>query len=119
MYEIFKELTFEAAHSLPHLPDSHKCYHVHGHSYKVRVAVRGPIDPQTHFVVDYADIKDAWEPLYDRLDHKFLNEVYGLEISTSEALSQWIFDRLKASLPGLYSVTVNETATAGCTYQED
>lgn len=119
MLEVFKEFSFEASHSLPHLPEGHKCRRLHGHSYKVHVSVRGDVDPVTRFVVDYADIGDAWSPLYAMLDHHFVNEIPGLEISTSEALAEWIYRRLKVKLPGLYSVTVRETATAGCTYCDD
>ena len=116
MLTIFKEFGFEAAHSLPHLPPDHKCHRVHGHSYRVRVEVTGPVDPATKFVVDYADISRAWKPIYEMLDHRFINDVPGLEVSTSEALAMWIADRLKPSLPDLSRVIVCETATAGCIY---
>ena len=117
-FTIFKDFTFEAAHSLPHLPESHKCHHVHGHSYKVTVFASGPINESTGFVVDYADLSDAWSVLYDQLDHKFINDVPGLEISTSEALSQWIYRRMRKAVPQVDKVIVRETATAGCEYTE-
>lgn len=114
--KVFKEFRFEAAHSLPHLPEGHKCRRPHGHSYLVRVTVEGDIDPETGMVVDYALISEKFEKLiFDVLDHRDLNEVEGLEISTSEVLSRWIWKRLRSGLP-VTEVLVRETPTAGAVY---
>lgn len=114
---IFREFTFEAAHRLPHLPPEHKCTRLHGHSYRVQVAVAGPIDAPLGWVMDFGDIKAAWKPLDDELDHYYLNDIEGLENPTSENLATWIWARLSGSLPGLESVTVRETCTSGCIYR--
>lgn len=114
--EIFKQFTFEAAHRLPHVPAGHKCSRLHGHSYRVEVHVRGPIDPTLGWVVDFADLRDAFEPLRARLDHYYLNEIEGLENPTSERLARWIWDRLKPLLPLLSKIVVRETCTSGCVY---
>ncbi len=63
--DIFKEFTFEAAHRLPHVPEGHKCARLHGHSFRVELHVRGPVDRATGWVMDFADIKRAFQPLYD------------------------------------------------------
>ena len=39
------------------------------------------------------------EPLIERLDHYYLNEIDGLENPTSEVLARWLWDRLRISLP--------------------
>jgi 6-pyruvoyltetrahydropterin/6-carboxytetrahydropterin synthase len=117
--EIFKEFTFEAAHRLPNVPPGHKCARLHGHSYRVEIHVRGPIDPTLGWIVDFADLREAFEPLRARLDHYYLNEVEGLENPTSENLARWIWTRLKPSLPPLSQVVVRETCTSGCVYQGD
>ena len=114
--EIFKQFTFEAAHRLPHVPAGHKCSRLHGHSYRVEVHVRGPIDPTLGWVVDFADLRDAFEPIRARLDHYYLNEIEGLENPTSERLARWIWDRLKPQLPLLSKIVVRETCTSGCVY---
>lgn len=114
--EIFREFTFEAAHRLTHLPDSHKCSRLHGHSYRVEVRVSGPVGEDTDWVMDFADIKHAFAPLHDQLDHRYLNEVVGLGNPTSENLARWIWDRLAAELP-LSEVVVRETCTSGCAYR--
>lgn len=114
--EIFKEFGFEAAHRLPNVQPGHKCARLHGHSYRVEIHVRGPIDPTQGWVMDFADIKTAFRPLLDRLDHYYLNEVEGLENPTAEELARWIWRRLLPALPGLSRVVVRETCTSGCTY---
>lgn len=114
--EIFKEFTFEAAHRLPNVPVGHKCARLHGHSFRVEVHVRGPVQEHTGWVIDFSDIKAAFAPLHDVLDHNFLNEVEGLSNPTSENLARWIWRRLRAALPSVSKIVVRETCTSGCTY---
>ena len=77
--DVFKIFTFESAHSLPNVSPEHKCARLHGHSFRVEIHVGGPVDPQAGWVMDFADIKRAFQPLYDELDHHYLNEVEGLK----------------------------------------
>jgi 6-pyruvoyltetrahydropterin/6-carboxytetrahydropterin synthase len=114
--EIWKEFTFEAAHRLPHVPPGHKCARLHGHSYRVRLTVRGEPDPQLGWVVDFDEIRRAFEPIRARLDHYYLNEVEGLENPTSELLARWIWERLQPALPVLFRVEVMETCTSGARF---
>ena len=114
--EIFREFTFEAAHRLTHVPEGHKCGRLHGHSYRVEIHVAGPVGEQTGWVMDFKEIKDAFAPLHDKLDHRDLNEVDGLGNPTSENVARWIWDRLTDALP-LSEVVVRETCTSGCAYQ--
>jgi 6-pyruvoyltetrahydropterin/6-carboxytetrahydropterin synthase len=117
--EIWKEFTFEAAHLLPNVPDDHKCKRLHGHSYRVRVCVEGELDPTLAWVLDFAEVAAAFEPIRLRLDHYYLNEIEGLENPTSEVLAKWIWARLRPALPNLSRVEVSETCTAGCVYRGD
>ena len=117
MFEIFKEFSFEAAHRLPNVPEGHKCARLHGHSFHVRVTLRGALEAGTGWVRDFADVKRAIAPLHDRLDHRYLNEIEGLENPTSEVLSRWIWHHLAPVLPGLSAVEVRETCTSGCVYR--
>ncbi|GAB25114.1 putative 6-pyruvoyltetrahydropterin synthase [Gordonia polyisoprenivorans NBRC 16320 = JCM 10675] len=114
--EIFREFEFEAAHYLPHVPHGHKCRNLHGHSYHVRIDVRGPIDPEHGWVLDYADIDHAFAGLHRQLDHHCLNDIEGLDNPTSEMLAIWIWDRLPADLPRT-CVTVWESKRGGCVYR--
>ena len=113
---IFKALTFEAAHRLPNVPPGHKCGRLHGHSFRLRLYVSGPVDEITGWVIDFSEIKQAFHPLYDQLDHHYLNEVPGLENPTSENLARWIWRNLRPKLPGLSRVEIFETCTSGCVY---
>lgn len=115
--EIFKTFTIEAAHLLPNVPENHKCRRLHGHSFRIEIRVAGPVQPQAGWIMDFADISRAFQPLYDQLDHHYLNEIAGLENPTSEHLARWIWDRLKPALPLLSEVMVRETCTAGCVYR--
>lgn len=115
--EIFKVFSLEAAHRLPNVPAGHKCARMHGHSFRVEVHVLGPVGADTGWVIDFAEVKAAFQPIHDQLDHNCLNEVKGLENPTSENLARWIWSRLKAELPLLSKVVVCETCTSGCVYR--
>ena len=114
---IWKEFTFEAAHRLPNVPDGHKCARLHGHSFRVAVHVSGALHPDQAWVRDFADLGEAWAPLHAQLDHRYLNEIAGLENPTSEILAKWIWERLAPRLPGLTRIVVQETCTTGCIYE--
>ena len=115
--ELRKSFQFEAAHALPHVPADHKCRRLHGHSFVVEIVVEGPLDPRFGWVMDYADIKAAFKPFWEQLDHHYLNEVPGMENPTSEVVAIWIWDRLKPLLPLLTEIVVAETCTAKCVYR--
>ena len=114
--EIFKSFTLEAAHRLPNVPPGHKCARLHGHSFRVELHVSGEVGERTGWVMDFGDIKAAFKPLYERLDHHYLNDIPGLDNPTSENLAIWIWDQLKPALPLLGAVVVHETCTSGCRY---
>jgi 6-pyruvoyltetrahydropterin/6-carboxytetrahydropterin synthase len=114
--EIFKEFRIEAAHLLPNVPEGHKCRRLHGHSFRIGVHVEGTVGDDTGWVMDFADLSAAFAPLFDQLDHRYLNDVPGLENPTSEHLARWVWDRLVPDLPGLSRVVVRETCTSGCSY---
>lgn len=118
--EIHKTFRFEAAHRLPNVPPDHKCARLHGHSFRVTVTVAGPLDAKLGWVVDFAQIEEAWRPLHAVLDHNYLNEVPGLENPTSELLGQFILERLKVAGATVRRVKVSETCVSSCTvYAED
>ncbi len=114
--EIYKEFTFEAAHLLPNVPEGHKCKRLHGHSFKVTIYVSGKVGITTGWIMDFATIKNAFNPLYEILDHNYLNNISGLENPTSENLAIWIWQHLKPKLPELSKVAIQETCNSGCIY---
>lgn len=115
--EIYKEFMFESAHRLPNVEAGHKCGRLHGHSFKVTIFAQGPVGESTGWVIDYSDMKKAFNPIWERLDHHYLNDIPGLENPTSEVMAKWIWKELKPSLPELSKILINETCTSGCLYQ--
>jgi 6-pyruvoyltetrahydropterin/6-carboxytetrahydropterin synthase len=115
--EIFKVFHVDAAHRLPHVPPGHKCAHLHGHSFRIEIHIKGPVDPTLGWVIDFTDIVRAFQPLHDQLDHKYLNDIEGLNNPTSENLAVWIWERLCSVLPQLSKVVVQESPESGCIYQ--
>lgn len=115
--DLYKVFTIEAAHLLPNLPEGHKCRRLHGHSFQIEVHVTGPLDPHLGWVMDFADISQHIKPVFEQLDHHYLNEISGLENPTSENLAIWVWKKLKPGLPQLSSIHVRETCTSGCVYR--
>lgn len=115
--ELATTFTFEAAHQLHRAPAGSKCSRLHGHSWKVDVLVEGELDEEYGWVVDFDEIARAFEPVYDELDHRHLNDIEGLQTPTSEHVAIWIWDHLSDALPQLSGITVHETCTARCTYR--
>jgi len=115
--DISKTFRIESAHRLPNVPDGHKCARLHGHSFRVEVTVRGAVNPESGWLMDFGELKEKFKPLEEQLDHRFLNEIPGLENSTSENIARWVWQRLKPQVPQLFSVTVFETCTSRCVYR--
>lgn len=116
--ELSKTYRFEAAHRLPQVPERHKCFRLHGHSFQIEVTVAGEVDESKGWLFDFAEITEVVEPiLQGELDHRTLNEVPGLENATSERLCLWLWRRFKPALPSLVAITVHETCAARCTYR--
>lgn len=116
-FTLSKRFRFEAAHFLPLVAQEHPCRRLHGHSYRIGVAVRGPVDPQTGWFVDYGELSHSVREVLRPLDHNLLNAVPGLENPTSELLAAWLWGNLKERVPGLARITVMETCQTRCTYE--
>jgi 6-pyruvoyltetrahydropterin/6-carboxytetrahydropterin synthase len=66
--------------------------------------------------MDFAELRRIFKPVFDQLDHHYLNEIEGLENPTSENLAKWIWQQLTPWLAGLSKIIVQETCNAGCIY---
>ena len=117
--KITQAFTFEAAHRLPNVPPTHRCFRMHGHSYRVELQVAGPADAHSGWVIDFYDVEAAFAPTLAELDHHCLNEIEGLENPTAEHIAAWIWHRVKPALPGLSSVKVMETPMSWAEYDGD
>lgn len=114
---IVQAFRFEAAHRLPAVPPQHRCFALHGHSYRVELQLEGPVDPETGWVIDFFEIESAFAPVLAMLDHHYLNEVIGLENPTAENIATWIWHRMRPALPLLTAVAVHETADCRAEYR--
>ena len=115
--ELTKEYRFEAAHSLPRVPEGHKCARLHGHSYKIELEARGAVNGDSGWLVDFGVLDEAWAAMHALFDHRCLNDVPGLENPTSENLAVYIWNQLRPRVPALSAITVWEIADAKCTYR--
>ena len=95
-----KDFEFESAQSLPQFPEGHKCRNVHGHSFKITISVRGPVDEASGIFYDHAAISDAMRPIIAQLDHAYLNDIAGLENPTIELMARWFWEKLAAAVAG-------------------
>jgi 6-pyruvoyltetrahydropterin/6-carboxytetrahydropterin synthase len=112
---ITKIFHFESAHYLP--GHRGKCAHLHGHSYKLEVTLRGPIknapgESDHGMVMDFGDLSSLMKAsVIERLDHEEIGAVTGLH-TTAENLAHWIWDELVTHglpEPLLYRIRLWET----------
>ena len=115
--EIFKVFKFDAAHRLPNVGEGHKCSELHGHSFRVEIHVEGSVDPHSGWVMDFADIDEIFQPMLDQLDHRYLNDIEGLDNPTSENIARWIWKHFHLKLPQLIKIVVQESPESGCVYR--
>ena len=116
MMELFFRFDFAAARRLPQLPADHPCQRVHGHTFMIELTVRGDVGPNHYWIVDFDEIDRLTADLKGALDHRYLNDVPGLENPTTEMLAQWLWQRLASAVPGLYRIMAQEHPTRGVAY---
>ncbi|HVM86961.1 MAG TPA: 6-carboxytetrahydropterin synthase QueD [Puia sp.] len=116
---IFKDVNFDAAHLLPKVPNGHPCKKLHGHTYTLRVYVKGTVQEETGWVMDFGQLKKNVQEIIGALDHQYLNEIPGLENPTCEHIVIWIWEQLKNKIPGLAKLELMETTSAGAVYEGD
>ncbi|HYC28742.1 MAG TPA: 6-carboxytetrahydropterin synthase QueD [Chitinophagaceae bacterium] len=114
--EIYKEFSFDSAHFLPNVPVGHKCREMHGHTYRLKVFIKGELDPELGWIMDFKDLKEALLPVIEQLDHKLINNIQGLQNPTAENITVWIWQQIKPSLPLLSRIELYETPTTGVIY---
>lgn len=134
MFYITKIFHFEAAHALNGYDG--KCRNIHGHSYEMRVTVKGmplnePGNPKNGMVIDFHDLKAIVnQEVIEKLDHSFIignnmpkdfveitkqnfDKVVELPYQpTTENMLADFAQRIKHRLPqhvDLYSITLQET----------
>lgn len=114
---IYKIFRFDSAHYLPNVPADHKCGGMHGHTYTLKISISGKSSIYTGWIMDFSDLKDIVSPWIALLDHQVLNNVEGLENPTSENLCLWLWKKIKAEVPNLCRIELNETPDSGVIYE--
>jgi len=89
---------------------------MHGHTYRLKVFIKGDLDPKLGWIMDFKDLKEALLPVIDQLDHKLINNIKGLDNPTAENITVWIWQQIKPSLPLLSRIELYETPTTGVIY---
>jgi len=102
---------------MPKMPEGNKCRNLHGHSYRVKIYIKGEVNNENGMLIDFGEIKRIVSPLISELDHSLLNDKIGLENPTSENLSIWIWNKIISNISLLSKVEVCETCTSGCIYE--
>lgn len=90
---ITRRYHFEAAHWLPKVAESHKCRRVHGHNYLIDITIMDQVKADG-FLIDFWDLDKLVQPIIDRIDHRTLNDIYGLQNPTAELIAGWFLDQL-------------------------
>ena len=103
-FSVTRRYSFEAGHFLPMVADDHKCKRKHGHNYELEVTVNAPLH-DNGFIIDFWDLDKLVDPLIEKLDHRMLNDIEGLENPTAEHIAGWFLVRL----PVASAITVFET----------
>jgi 6-pyruvoyltetrahydropterin/6-carboxytetrahydropterin synthase len=115
-FEIFKAVHFEAAHFLPMGDAARGHRRLHGHSFKLEVALRGERREGQAWVEDLDRLTAALDELRKTLDHQMLNDVPGLETPTLENICAYAAGILQPQFSSLARVSVSRPSlNEGCT----
>ena len=66
--------------------------------------------------MDFAVVKKVIKPVIDKIDHKYMNEIEGLENPTCELIAKWLWDQIKPEIVLLTRIELHETPTSGVVY---
>ncbi|MGN6393222.1 MAG: 6-pyruvoyl trahydropterin synthase family protein [Gemmatimonadales bacterium] len=75
-------LVFASAHFITFR--GHQCETLHGHNYRVGVAVEGSVDAEAFFVLDFSILKQLTRRFVDEIDHKVLLPTQNPKLSYHE-----------------------------------
>lgn len=112
-HRIWKQMTLDAAVQLRRAPDGSGLRQLHGHTYTLSLHLTAPLDQVLGWAVDFGDVKSAFNPIFQLLDHQPLNEIADLADGDTASLAHWIFDRARGQLPQLDRVDLCETPGCG------
>lgn len=118
-HAIWKTLSFDSAVRLMHAPPGDARYGAHGHTFTLRLQLRGPLVADSGWVMDFGELKSAIAPLIDALDHRPLHMAPGIADSSTPALLRHLVDRLQPDLPLLERVDLEQAPGSGALWRRD
>lgn len=95
MYRLNVITDFSAAHKL--LGYQGACQNLHGHNWKVKVAIDCQRTDKIGMTIDYGIVKEKMNEVLKKLDHKYLNEIadFRYQNPTSENIAHFFFSEMK------------------------
>ncbi len=109
---IVREFVFDSAHKLEW--HKGKCKNLHGHTYKLQIAVEGELN-KNGVVMDFKDLdKTVKERVIKRLDHQYLNDI--INNPTAENTCLWIWKELEKEV-NLKEIKLWETPKSFAIYK--
>ncbi len=122
MYKLTIRTSFAAAHNLMNYQGD--CENLHGHNWKVEVAVTARELDKAGLGIDFKILKREAGEIINELDHKYLNDNPAFkDISpSSEHISKYLYDRISKRMNNdnikVDSITVWESDNASACYYE-
>jgi 6-pyruvoyltetrahydropterin/6-carboxytetrahydropterin synthase len=118
-YRIWKEVTLDSSLQLRHAPDGSPLRRLHGHTYTLRLHLAAALDEWLGWVVDFADVKALFDPVFQMVDHQPLHEIADLKDCDTASMADWILQKGRATLPELVRVDLFETKGCGAIVSVD
>jgi 6-pyruvoyltetrahydropterin/6-carboxytetrahydropterin synthase len=118
MLELTVREEFDAAHNLTDYPGD--CRKLHGHRWRAEakfVFADDDLNPATGMAADFRKLKTVLKMCVP--DHEYLNDVFAPVAPTAENIARLLFDRIRAQIPELSSLTIWESEHCGATYRPE
>jgi 6-pyruvoyltetrahydropterin/6-carboxytetrahydropterin synthase len=112
-YRIWKDFTFDSAVQLRHASASGALGRLHGHTFLLRLHLRAPLDSIMGWAIDFGDVKTIFDPVFQRVDHRSLNEMNELQDADTGSIARWIHRETRLQLPQLSRVDLFEVEGCG------
>ena len=59
------------------------------------IKISGKPDKKNNWIINYDEIDNIINPIVNKLDHRTLNEISGLENPTAENIAKWFWKKIK------------------------
>jgi 6-pyruvoyl-tetrahydropterin synthase len=122
LLRIWKDFTLDSATRLHHAPENHPRAQLHGHTYQLRLHLRAPLDARLGWAVDFGEVKSAFKPVFDALDHHAVGPQHLSRADRAAGedhpgdvahLARWVAEQTRPLLPALYRVDLSESEGHG------